>query len=45
METLALLNHTEDRSRLTEAHQAIGAGDVVAEDEMRRQMTRRSAAS
>ena len=44
METLALLNDTEDRSRLAEAQQSIGAGDVVSEDEMRREMTRRSAA-
>lgn len=45
METLALLNDVEDRSRLAEAQQSIDAGDVVSEDEMRREMTRRSAAS
>lgn len=45
METLALVNDAEDRSRLTEAQQSIGVGDVVDEEEMRRQMTRRSAAS
>ena len=45
METLALLNDTEDRSRLAAAQHSIDAGDVVGEDEMRREMTRRSAAS
>ena len=45
METLALFNETEDRSRLAEAQQSVGTGDVVGEDEMRLQMMRRSSAS